>query len=136
MPWFSSPSLISYPEATHAQSAVLSLQSSNVRNMFGEAEHAQDDSNQSDGLDLDISQTCQALSEARCPRILPGQEVVRQHVLRLGLDLLEAQQHNVRTGAAQQRPETEVSVREHGGNIPGYQLDTHTLHPSLESKLP
>ena len=90
--------------------------------MSGQAEEAQHDPHQSNGLDLDIAEAAQVTPQPGGPGILARQEVVSHQVLRLGLDLLQSKQDKVRSGVGQQGGELHV-VWELDGHVPCDQLD-------------
>ena len=91
--------------------------------MPDQAEQADHRAQQPDGLDLDVAEGREAAAEAGGPGVLALQKGVSQDVLRLGLDLLEAEQDEVGAGVLQEGAEVEAGLRELCGHIPGDQVE-------------
>ena len=99
------------------------LDAPDVWNVLDEAEKADHRPQQPDGLDLDVAQGREAAPEAGGPGVLTLEKGISENVLRLGLDLLEAKQDEVRAGVLQEGAEVEASLRELCGHIPGNQVE-------------
>ena len=91
--------------------------------MPDQTEEADHRPQQSDGLDLDVAEGREAAPEAGGPGVLALEKGVSQDVLRLGLDLLEAEQDEVGAGVLQEGAEVEAGLWEPGGHIPGDQVE-------------
>ena len=90
--------IISHPVTSESKSGELGLKAPDVGNVLHQAEEAHHSPQKTDGLDLDITQGCEAAPEAGGPGVLTLEQGVSEDVLRLGLDLLEAKQHEVGAG--------------------------------------
>ena len=90
--------------------------------VFSEAEEAQHDPHQTDGLDLDVAEAAEVHPQSGGPGILARQEVVGHQVLRLGLDLLQAEEDEVRRGVGEEGGEVDL-VGELDGHVPCDQLE-------------
>ena len=111
-----------HPVASKAQTRVLSLQSSDVLDVLGQTEETENNPHQADGLHLHVAQAGEVGPQPGGPGVLPGQQTVRQQVLRLRLHLLQSEEDKVRAETVQQAGEVQA-VRELDGHVPGDQLE-------------